>query len=80
MVLLVLSIIWDFKVFTQLFVMSGLANRDAFNLSLYSYSEAFGSLSPKLGVGSAIAMVLTAILLVVTAVYVRYMVKQGETA
>ncbi|TDQ05970.1 carbohydrate ABC transporter permease [Labedaea rhizosphaerae] len=80
MVLLVLSIIWDFKVFTQLFIMSGLANRDAFNLSLYAYSEAFGSLSPKLGVGSAISAVLTVILLVVTAVYVRYMVRQGETA
>ena len=80
MVVLVLSIIWDFKVFTQIFIMSGLANRDAFNLSLYAYSEAFGSLNPKLGVGSAISVVLTMILLVVTAVYVRFMVRQGETA
>ncbi|HEY7489201.1 MAG TPA: sugar ABC transporter permease [Streptosporangiaceae bacterium] len=80
MVLLVLSIIWDFKVFTQLFVMSGLANRDAFNLSLYMYSEAFGQLNPKLGLGSAAATVLTLILLCVTAVYVRVMVRQGETA
>ncbi|MFC0039010.1 carbohydrate ABC transporter permease [Actinomadura rayongensis] len=80
MVLIVMSVIWDFKVFTQLFVMSGLANRDAFNLSLYAYSEAFGSLNPKLGMGSAIAVVLTLILLVVTAVYVRVMVRQGETA
>ncbi|GAA2575673.1 sugar ABC transporter permease [Actinomadura fulvescens] len=79
MVLLVMSIIWDFKVFTQLFVMSGLANRDSFNLSLYAYSEAFGSLNPKLGMGSAIAMVLTVILLIVTALYVRVMVRQGET-
>jgi N,N'-diacetylchitobiose transport system permease protein len=80
MVLLVLSIIWDFKVFTQLFVMSGLANRDAFNLSLYAYSEAFGQLNPKLGLGSAVAAVLTVILLIVTAGYVRVMVRQGETA
>ncbi|MEU5878449.1 sugar ABC transporter permease [Spirillospora sp. NPDC047279] len=79
MVLLVMSIIWDFKVFTQLFIMSGLANRDSFNLSLYAYSEAFGSLNPKLGMGSAIAMVLTVILLIVTALYVRVMVRQGET-
>ncbi len=79
MVLLVMSIIWDFKVFTQLFIMSGLANRDAFNLSLYAYSEAFGSLNPKLGMGSAIALVLTFILLIVTALYVRVMVRQGET-
>lgn len=80
LVLLVLSIIWDFKVFTQLFVMSGLANRDAFNLSMYAYSEAFGSLNPKLGIGSAIAAVLTVLLLVITAFYVRMMVKQGETS
>ncbi|WP_018655111.1 carbohydrate ABC transporter permease [Actinomadura flavalba] len=79
LVLLVMSIIWDFKVFTQLFIMSGLANRDAFNLSLYAYAEAFGSLNPKLGMGSAIALVLTVILLAVTAVYVRVMVRQGET-
>ncbi|MBW8483603.1 carbohydrate ABC transporter permease [Actinomadura parmotrematis] len=79
MVLLVMSIIWDFKVFTQLFIMAGMANRDAFNLSLYAYSEAFGSLNPKLGLGSAIAMVLTVLLLVVTALYVRVMVRQGET-
>lgn len=78
MVLVVLSIIWDFKVFTQLFVMSGLANRDAFNLSLYAYSEAFGQLNPKLGLGSAVAAVLTLILLVVTAGYVRVMVRQGD--
>ncbi|GAA4142284.1 sugar ABC transporter permease [Actinomadura keratinilytica] len=80
MVLVVMSVIWDFKVFTQLFIMAGMANRDAFNLSLYAYSEAFGSLNPKLGMGSAIALVLTAILLVVTAVYVRVLVRQGETA
>jgi N,N'-diacetylchitobiose transport system permease protein len=79
LVVLVMSIIWDFKVFTQLFIMSGMANRDAFNLSLYGYSEAFGALNPQLGMGSAIAAVLTLILLVVTAMYVRVMVRQGET-
>jgi ABC-type sugar transport system permease subunit len=79
MVLIVLSIIWDFKVFTQLAIMSGLANRDAFNLSLYAYSEAFGRLNPQLGLGSAVAAVLTLILLVVTGVYVRVLLRQGET-
>ncbi|MBA9006958.1 MULTISPECIES: carbohydrate ABC transporter permease [Thermomonospora] len=80
LVLLVLSIIWDFKVFTQLFIMSGMANRDAFNLLLYSYSEAFGGMNAKLGLGSAIAAILTLLLLAVTAVYVRIMVRQGETS
>ena len=79
-VMLVLSVIWDFRVFTQLFVMSGLANSDSFNLSLYGYSTAFGSLNAKYGLGSAIAMVLTLIVLAVTAVYTRMMVRQQGVA
>ena len=79
-VVLVLSIIWDFRVFTQLFILSGLANSDSFNLSLYGYSTAFGSLNAKYGLGSAIAMVLTVIVLIVTAVYTRIMVRQQGVA
>jgi N,N'-diacetylchitobiose transport system permease protein len=79
-VVLVLSIIWDFRVFTQLFIMSGLANSDSFNLSLYAYSTAFGSLNAKYGLGSAIAMVLTLIVLAVTAIYTRMMVRQQGVA
>ncbi len=79
-VLTVLSVIWDFRVFTQLFVLSGLANRDAFNLSLYGYSEAFGSLNARYGLGSAIAVVLTLIVLVVTAVYTRMIIRQEGVA
>jgi ABC-type sugar transport system permease subunit len=81
LVLLVLSIIWDFKVFVQLFVLAGgVANRDAFNVSLYAYAEAFGGTLGRFGLGSAAAMILTVILLIVTGVYVRMMVRQGETA
>lgn len=79
-VVLVLSVIWDFRVFTQLFIMSGLANSDSFNLSLYAYSTAFGSLNAKYGLGSAIAMVLTLIVLAATAVYTRMMVRQQGVA
>lgn len=77
-VLTVLSIIWDFKVFSQLYVlMGGPTNREAFNLSMYSYTEAFKA-PQKMGTGSAIALVLTVILLVVTAVYIRQLVKQED--
>src|SRR3954468_7611269 len=79
-VVLVLSVIWDFRVFTQLFIMSGLANSDSFNLSLYGYSTAFGSLNAKYGLGSAIAMVLTVIVLIVTAIYTRMIVRQEGVA
>ncbi|WP_214109522.1 carbohydrate ABC transporter permease [Acrocarpospora catenulata] len=77
-VLTILSIIWDFKVFSQLYtLMGGPTVREAFNLSVYSYSEAFRS-PPKMGSGAAIAVVLTVILLIVTAIYVRQMVKSEE--
>ncbi|MBG0828833.1 sugar ABC transporter permease [Planomonospora sp. ID67723] len=77
-VLIVLSTIWNFKVFTQLFVLAGgTSNREAFNLSLYSFTQAF-SAPPKMGMGAAIAVVLTLILLVITAVYVRQIVKTED--
>jgi N,N'-diacetylchitobiose transport system permease protein len=77
-VLLVLSIIWDFKVFTQLYVLAGgTVNRDAFNLSLWAYTEAF-SAPPKMGFGAAIAVILTVILLIVTSVYVRQIVRTED--
>ncbi|GAA3124820.1 sugar ABC transporter permease [Planomonospora alba] len=77
-VLTILSIIWNFKVFSQLYVlMGGPTNREAFNLSMFSFAEAFRS-PPKMGSGAAIAVVLTALLLIVTAVYVRQIVKTEE--
>lgn len=76
-VLLVLSVIWDFKVFDQLYILIRTLNRDAANLSIYAYTEAFSS-PPRMGTGAAIAIVLTVILLMITAVYVRQIVKQEE--
>ncbi|MEV0166495.1 carbohydrate ABC transporter permease [Nonomuraea fuscirosea] len=77
-VLTILSIIWDFKVFSQLYVlMNGPTNRDGFNLSMYAVAEAFKP-PQKLGTGAAISVVLTIILLIITVVYVRQIVKQEE--
>ena len=77
--LIVLSTIWDFKVFTQQFVLAGgTQDRPTFMLAIYSYAEAF-SPPPKYGLGSAIAVILTVILLVVTAVYVRMALRQGAS-
>src|SRR5579875_2652277 len=80
LVLLLLSVIWDFGIFTQTYLITGeLGNRDEYNLGLYSYSQAF-SLPPNIGLGSALALVLTVILLVVTSGYVRASVRQGALA
>lgn len=79
-VLTVLSIIWDFKIYTQLYVLNGgLTNKDGFNLSLYSYSQAFG-FDQRMGLGSAIAIILTVLLLIVTGVYIRQMTRKEELA
>jgi len=75
-VLTVLSVIWDFKVFTQLYVINGgLTNKDGFNLSLYSYSKAFG-FGAEMGLGSAIALILTVLLLLVTGLHIRQMLRE----
>ncbi|MFC0861333.1 carbohydrate ABC transporter permease [Sphaerimonospora cavernae] len=77
-VLIVLSIIWDFRVFTQLYMLAGgTVNRDAYNLSLWMYAEAFGG-TMKMGLGAAIAVVLTGMLLIITFVYVRQIVKTED--
>jgi N,N'-diacetylchitobiose transport system permease protein len=78
-ILVVLSTIWDFKVFTQQFALAGgTHDRPTYMLSIYSYVTAFLP-PPKYGLGSAIAVILTLILLVVTGFYVRMLLKQEES-
>ncbi|HEU5417655.1 MAG TPA: sugar ABC transporter permease [Streptosporangiaceae bacterium] len=80
LVLLLLSVIWDFNIFTQTFVITGFpGNQNEFNLSLYMYAQAFG-FPPSYGLGGALALIFTLILLVVTVGYVRSSVKQGALA
>ncbi len=75
--LLLFSVIWDFNVFTQTYLLTGdLGNRDEYNLSLYLYDKAF-TFPPSYGLGGALALILTVILLIVTVGYVRASVKQG---
>ena len=77
LVLLLLSVIWDFGIFTQAYIVTGeLGNRDEYNLGIYAYDKAF-TLPPAYGVASALALILTLVLLVITAGYVRASVRQG---
>jgi len=76
-VLLLLSVIWDFGVFTQVFIIIGeLGQRDEYNLGIYEYATAF-TLPPAYGLASALAFILTIILLIVTVGYVRASVREG---
>jgi N,N'-diacetylchitobiose transport system permease protein len=77
-VVTILSTIWDFKVFTQIYLMPGGSgtNRDVLNLGTWSYITAISQ--NRYGLGAAIAVLLTLLLLVITAVYLRTLFKQDE--
>lgn len=72
------SIIWDFKVFTQIYVMTnggGIAGQNLV-LNVYAYQKAFAS--SQYSLGSAIGVVMLLILLAVTLVHLRILRRKGE--
>lgn len=74
------SIIWDFKIFTQIYVMTdggGIAGRNLV-LNVYAYQEAFSASNYSLG--SAVGVVMTVLLLLITVVYLRAQRSKGELA
>jgi N,N'-diacetylchitobiose transport system permease protein len=77
-VVTVLSTIWDFKVFTQIYLMPGGdgVNRGVLTLGTWSYVESFAQ--NRYGLGAAIAVLLTALLLVVTVAYLRLLFREDE--
>ncbi|MFF9019387.1 carbohydrate ABC transporter permease [Streptomyces eurythermus] len=72
------SVIWDFKVFTQIYVMTGGGGIAGQNLVLnvYAYQKAFAS--SQYSLGSAIGVVMLLLLLAVTLGYLRLLRRQGE--
>ncbi|WP_433701978.1 carbohydrate ABC transporter permease [Nocardiopsis sp. CA-288880] len=75
-VVTVLSTIWDFKVFAQIYLMPGgdVGGSDMLNLGVWSYVRSFGH--NDYGLGAAIAVLLTLLLLVVTVVYLRALFRE----
>lgn len=79
LVLTSLSTIWDFQVLVQDWVLlNQRPSRDYFLVGVYSYNEAFRV--SQYGLGSAIAVVMVAIMAVLTVVYVRQMMRVAEEA
>ncbi|AUI59887.1 carbohydrate ABC transporter permease [Amycolatopsis sp. BJA-103] len=65
------SIIWDFKIFTQIYVMTnggGVAGRNLV-LNVFAYQQAFAG--QEYGLGAALGVVMTLLLLSITGLYVR---------
>jgi N,N'-diacetylchitobiose transport system permease protein len=77
-VVTILSTIWDFKVFAQVYLMPGGngTNRDVLNLGTWSYVTALSQ--NRYGLGAAIAVLLTAVLLLVTVFYLRVVFREEE--
>ena len=72
-----LSVIWNFQVFSQIWIIrNARPEDDYFVLSIYSFVESFNT--SQYGLGSAIALVMVLAMLMVTFVYIRQMVRIGE--
>lgn len=78
LILTSLSILWDFRVFTQIYVLqkAGSVTRDTNLLGVYSYNISIGQNRYDIGAAIAIVMVLITVLLTLT--YLRSMMRQEE--
>jgi N,N'-diacetylchitobiose transport system permease protein len=74
LVLLSLSTIWDFQVFNQVWVMlNQRPNENYFVIAVFSFQESFRV--SQYGLGSAVAVVMVAILILISFFYVRQTVR-----
>jgi N,N'-diacetylchitobiose transport system permease protein len=72
-----LSVIWNFQVFNQVWIIRNARPEEHyFLMSIYSFVESFNT--SRYGLGSAIALVMVMVMLGVTFVYIRQMVRIGE--
>jgi N,N'-diacetylchitobiose transport system permease protein len=72
-----LSLIWDFQVFTQVWILRDeRPTSDYFLTGIYAFEQSF-SVS-QYGYGSAIAITMVLVMLAVTFVYIRQMLRIGE--
>jgi N,N'-diacetylchitobiose transport system permease protein len=80
LILTSLSVLWDFRVFTQVYVLqrAGGISRDTNLLGVYAYRISIGENA--FDTGAAIAIVMVVITLLLTLTYLRSMVRQDELA
>jgi N,N'-diacetylchitobiose transport system permease protein len=77
LILTSLSIIWDFGVFTQPFLLlQSRPNTDYYLMSIYLFEKSIGL--HEYGLGSAIALLMLAIVLSLSFFYIRQMVRIGD--
>ncbi|CAA9388346.1 MAG: ABC transporter, permease protein 1 (cluster 1, maltose/g3p/polyamine/iron) [uncultured Quadrisphaera sp.] len=73
----ILSVIWDYNVFNQIWLVSrGGPGDSTSTLGVFTYVTAFVGFD--IGLGAAISVVTTLLLLAMTAVYIRSLLRAGE--
>jgi N,N'-diacetylchitobiose transport system permease protein len=78
LILTALSVLWNFRIFTQIYVLqkAGGVSRDTNVLGLYTYRIAIGE--SRFDVGAALAVLMVIILLLFSLVYLRQMTKTED--
>jgi N,N'-diacetylchitobiose transport system permease protein len=78
LILTALSVIWDFRVFTQIYVLqrAGGITRDTNLLGVFAYRISIGE--NRFDIGAAVAIVMLLITALLTVAYLRAMLKQEE--
>ena len=72
------SVIWDFNVFNQIWLVSqGGPRETTATIGIFTYKKAFVSFG--IGTGAAASVLVTLILLALTSVYIRYLLNPGRT-
>jgi N,N'-diacetylchitobiose transport system permease protein len=72
-----LSIIWDFQVFQQIWVMlDARPSSDYYTMAIYAFHQSFQI--SEYGLGAAIAVVMVMFMFLATLVYLRQMLRTGE--
>ncbi|MBX3068768.1 MAG: sugar ABC transporter permease, partial [Cryobacterium sp.] len=71
LVLLILEVIWDLRVFTQIFALQGIGGiaAETSTIGVYIYQTALGS--GEYGIGGAIAVILVFLMMGISAYFVR---------
>ena len=76
-ILISLSIIWDFQVFQQIWVMlDSRPSSDYYTMAIYAFHQSFQI--SEYGLGAAIAVVMVLFMFAATLVYLRQMLRTGE--
>lgn len=73
----ILSVIWDFNVFNQIWLVSkGGPDGSTSTLGVFTYTTAFVGLD--IGAGAALALLTALLLSAITSVYIRNLIRSGE--